>query len=257
MTLDPLVLGLSAGGVVLLLLILIITGSSFISIVVILFLLGIVVYVVNLLGFISFSIKDDKLDVNFRESAPAPAPTKQVLLDDVKGAAAPIEKKEVFYVSGNNYTYDDAAAVCAAYDSELASYEQVLEAYSGGAEWCGYGWTQGGMALFPTQQATWELLMQEVNPRNRTQCGRPGINGGYFDPNTKFGVNCYGVKPGDKGIKYPTPIPGTDPNDFNNLVNKFKSMINRMTVSPFNRDGWSEWSVAAHAPQLNAPRVNK
>ena len=28
------------------------------------------------------------------------------------------------------------------------------------------------------------------------ECGKPGINGGYFsDPTMKFGVNCYGVKP--------------------------------------------------------------
>jgi hypothetical protein len=254
MTLDPMVLGISIGGVLLLLLILIITGSSFISIVVILLLAGVLIYVLNLLGVISIGIKDDTLDFKFFESAPAPAPTKQVLMSDI---SSPIQKKEVFYISGNNYTYDDAPAVCAAYESELASYEQVLEAYSGGAEWCGYGWTQGGMALFPTQQSTWEVLMQEVNPKNRTQCGRPGINGGYFDPNTKFGVNCYGVKPGDKGTKYPLPIPGSDPNEFNNTVNKFKSMINRMSVSPFNRSGWSEWSVGAHAPELNAPTVNK
>lgn len=257
MTLDPMVLGLSIGAVLLLGLVLIITGSSFVSIVVILLLLGALVYVLNLLGVLSITTKDDNLDIKFMESAPAPSPTKQVLISDVKGAATPIQQKEVFYISGNQYTYEDAPAVCAAYESELASYDQVMEAYSGGAEWCGYGWTQGGMALFPTQQSTWEVLMQEADSTKRTQCGRPGVNGGYFDPNTKFGVNCYGVKPGDKGTRYPTPIPGTDPNDFNNLVNKFKSMINRINVSPFNRAGWSEWSVGAHAPQLNAVAVNK
>lgn len=254
MTLDPTVLGLSLGGVVLLLLVLLVTGGSFISLLVILLLAGVLIYVLNLLGIITISMEDSSLDVNFRESAPAPAPTKQLFMKD---ATTPIQQKEVFFVSGNHYKYDDAPAVCAAYEAELASYEQVLEAYSGGAEWCGYGWTQGGMALFPTQQSTWEVLMQEANPRNRTQCGRPGVNGGYFDPNTKFGVNCYGVKPGDKGTTYPTPIPGTDPDDFNNLVNKFKSMINRMTVSPFNRSGWSEWTMSTHTPQLNTPAVNK
>jgi len=255
MTLDPMVLGLSIGGVLLLLLVLIITGSSFISVIVILLLGGVLVYVLNLIGVLTISRKNDTLDVNFLESAPAPTPTKQVLMGNTGGS--PIQAKEVFYVSGNQYTYEEAPALCAAYESELASYDQIMEAYAGGAEWCGYGWTQGGMALFPTQQATWETLMQEVNQGDRTKCGRPGVNGGYFDPNTKFGVNCYGVKPGDKGTRYPTPVPGTDSNDFNNLVNKFKSMIGRITVSPFNRGGWSEWSMSAHAPQLNAPTVNK
>lgn len=255
MAIDPTVIGLSIGGVVLLFLILLITGSTFLSIIVVLILLGILVYVLNLMGVISISTKDNQLDVKFMESAPAPTPTKQVLMSDIN--SAPIQKKEVFYISGNHYTYDDAPAVCAAYESELSTYDQVMEAYSGGAEWCGYGWTQGGMALFPTQQATWNSLMQEVDQSKRTQCGRPGVNGGYFDPNTKFGVNCYGVKPGDKGTKYPMPIPGTDTNDFNNLVNKFKSMINRITVSPFNRDGWSEWALGSHMPQVNTLKVNK
>jgi hypothetical protein len=29
-------------------------------------------------------------------------------------------------------------------------------------------------------------------------CGRPGINGGYFDnPEMRFGVNCFGAKPNE------------------------------------------------------------
>jgi hypothetical protein len=133
--------------------------------------------------------------------------------------------------------------VCAAYGADLASYDQVNEAYSGGAEWCGYGWTQGGMALFPTQQDTWDALQGEADIAKRTGCGRPGVNGGYFNPATKFGVNCYGVKPKDSGTsKYPTPLPGTDSGQFNQMVNKFRSMLTKMTVSPFNRTGWSEWN---------------
>ena len=255
MAIDPTVIGLSIGGVILVFLILLITRSLFISIIVVLILVGILIYVLSLIGIISISTKDNQLDIKFMESAPAPTPTKQVFAADIN--SSPIQKKEVFFVSGNSYTYDDAPAVCAAYESELASYDQIMEAYSGGAEWCGYGWTQGGMALFPTQQATWSTLMQEVDQTKRTQCGRPGVNGGYFDPNTKFGVNCYGVKPGDKGTIYPLPTPGTNTNDFNNLVNKFKSMINRMAVSPFNRDGWSEWMLGSHIPQVNTPKVNK
>jgi hypothetical protein len=67
-------------------------------------------------------------------------------------------------------------------ERRLASLEQVIEAYNSGAEWCGYGWTAGGMALYPTQKKTWEELQREVDPGKRTACGRPGVNGGYFDP---------------------------------------------------------------------------
>jgi len=102
------------------------------------------------------------------------------------------------------------------------------------------------MALFPTQDATWQALQGEVDVAKRTACGRPGVNGGYFDPATKFGVNCYGVKPHNMGVKLPLPLPGTDGAGFQNLVNKFKSMIKKMTVSPFNRDGWSEWNLDSH-----------
>jgi hypothetical protein len=156
------------------------------------------------------------------------------------GVPRPVVRNEVFHVGGNQYTYDEAPAVCAAYDSELATYDQVSQALAAGGEWCAYGWTQGGMALYPTQQATWDGLQKE--PKTRTACGRPGINGGYFDTNTKFGVNCYGPKPPNKkGVKLPQPLPGMDPLAFESLVDRFKKMMNSMYVNPYNRTEWSEW----------------
>lgn len=175
-------------------------------------------------------------------SAPSPAPCTP---DQAASAPKPVSKSEVFHVGGNEYTYQDAPAVCAAYDSELATYDQLSTALSLGAEWCAYGWSQGGMALYPTQQTTWTQL--QADPTARTACGRPGINGGYFDPNTKFGVNCYGPKPTDNtNAKYPLPLPGSDPTAFNQLVNKFKSQLNAMSVNAFNRDAWSGWNLSAH-----------
>ena len=250
MAIDPTIIGLSIGAVVLILVFALLSGSPFLSIVVILILLGILVYVLNLMGIISISKNDGKLDVNFRESSPAPIPTSTIT-SDVKGAS--LQQKEVFYIAGNNYTYDEAPAVCAAYESELATYDQLIAAHASGAEWCGYGWTQGGMALFPTQQSTWTKLMGESDQAKRTQCGRPGVNGGYFDPKIKMGVNCYGVKPEDMGTKFPVPIPGTDQNQFNSLVNKFKSMTKSITVTPFNRNQWSMGALSA----TNTLPVNK
>jgi hypothetical protein len=145
---------------------------------------------------------------------------------------------EVFHIADNKFTYDTAPAVCAAYDSQLATLEQIIEAYNHGAEWCGYGWSAGGMALYPTQKGTWDALQQEPDQSKRTACGRPGVNGGYFDPTSKFGVNCYGIKPqGD--VKLPTPLPGSDPDAFNSLVSRFKSMIKSFTVNPYSRTAWS------------------
>lgn len=145
---------------------------------------------------------------------------------------------EVFHIADNKFTYETAPAVCAAYDAQLATLDQIIDAYNHGAEWCGYGWSAGGMALYPTQKGTWDALQQEPDQSKRTACGRPGVNGGYFDPTSKFGVNCYGIKPqGD--VKLPTPLPGSDQDAFKSLVARFKSMIKSFTVNPYSRTTWS------------------
>ena len=151
----------------------------------------------------------------------------------------PVGVPEVFYIADDKYTYNEAADVCAVYDSELATYDQVLDAYGKGAEWCGYGWTLGGMALYPTQDRTWNFLQQEDDTRKRKSCGRPGVNGGYFDLNTKFGVNCYGVKPDCNNRKYPIPI-GSDTRD-KAKIDELKKNMSHIKVWPFNRSGWSQW----------------
>lgn len=202
-------------------------------------------------GYLKVTETSSGLDVNFYEKTPVPS--KSSIIPSPKS----LEQKEVFNVGGNEFTYDEAAAVCAAYDADLATYDQVNSAYEAGAEWCGYGWTQGGMALFPTQQATWELLQQEMDVKKRTSCGRPGINGGYFNPQNKFGVNCYGVKPGSKGQKFPLPVPGTDTQSFDRAVDKFKSMLSKFSVSAFNRDGWSEWSLGSHGVPTTMKQLKK
>jgi hypothetical protein len=101
---------------------------------------------------------------------------------------------EVFNISNNIYTYDDAQAVCKVYGAKLATYDQMEDAYNHGADWCNYGWSDGQMAFFPTQKSTWTALQKDEKKKNN--CGRPGINGGYIaNPYFKFGVNCFGKKP--------------------------------------------------------------
>jgi hypothetical protein len=151
----------------------------------------------------------------------------------------PVGVPEVFYIAGDKYTYNEAPDVCAVYDSQLATYDQVLDAYGKGAEWCGYGWTQGGMALYPTQDSTWQFLQQDDDTRKRKSCGRPGVNGGYFDLSTKFGVNCYGIKPDCNNRKYPLPI-GQEEQD-KTRIDELKKNSGKIKVWPFNRNGWSQW----------------
>jgi hypothetical protein len=197
---------------------------------------GLVFYLLHLFGRFDVTIQDGKVAFDFHENAPSGK-------DSSVGTAPHI--KEVFHVYGNTYTYDEAPAVCAANNAELASFDQLTEAFSLGAEWCSYGWSAGGMALYPTQASTWSKLQGESQEAKRTACGHPGVNGGYFDPKLKFGVNCYGIKPRNHGMKFPQPLPTQDPG-FDSIVNKFKKML-PMNLSGFNRDIWSERDLAKEA----------
>ena len=153
-------------------------------------------------------------------------------------------KKQVFNVPGNFYGYEDAKAVCNAYGARLANYGDVEKAYKKGGEWCNYGWSDGQMALFPTQQKTYDVLQTKKGHEN--DCGRPGVNGGYMvNPNLKFGVNCYGKKPAIRPteadlMRDTTPYPITmEDIEFQNKVNYWKEKVKDILVAPFNYKNWS------------------
>lgn len=151
---------------------------------------------------------------------------------------------EVFNIRENVYDYEDAKAVCKAYGSRLATYKEVEDAYQNGGEWCNYGWSDDQMILFPTQQETWDHLQKIEGHKN--DCGRPGVNGGYIDnPNLKYGVNCYGVRPQMTSTeqelmatipKYPKTKKDIEEE---NRVEYWKSKKNEILVSPFNHNNWS------------------
>ena len=154
-------------------------------------------------------------------------------------------RKQVFNIPGNYYSYDSAKALCKAYGSELANYSQIEKAYNAGGEWCNYGWSDGQMALFPTQKTTFDTL--QGIPGHEHDCGRPGINGGYMaNPKLKFGVNCYGNKPKitdeeEELLKIAPRFPETQEDMlFNKKVNFWKNHIDNILVSPFNPETWSQ-----------------
>ena len=189
---------------------------------------GLIVLVLWYYGFIDMAAFNSTV-------APTPAPTPPTPAQPT----GPVVGSEVFHIDDSQFTYADAPAVCAAYGAELATLEQIIEAYNHGAEWCGYGWSAGGFALYPTQKATWQALQAEPDSVKRTACGRPGVNGGYFDPNTKFGVNCYGFKPSGGKVSLPLPPPGTDNTAFKAAVARFKAMLGTLTLTPYSRNEWS------------------
>jgi hypothetical protein len=163
---------------------------------------------------------------------------------DLRNSMLP-PRAEVFNVSRNVYTYEDALPVCKALGAELATFEQVQEAHKQGADWCNYGWVKGQMAVFPTQKETWEKL-QSGPETYKNACGKPGINGGHFDnPDLRFGVNCYGVRPDKKATdellsESGAALPPTPEEiDFDHKVQKFRDQLDTMIVLPWNKSKWT------------------
>ena len=153
-------------------------------------------------------------------------------------------RKEVFHLSDNKYNYEDAKAVCKAYDGHIATYDELDKAYNEGADWCGYGWSDDQMALFPTQKEKW-IKLQKIDGHQH-DCGRPGINGGFIDnPKVKFGVNCYGYKPLINSEEaqnmsnqqlYSKTVKELQ---FDEKVDYWRNKLPEIMVSPFNSDNWS------------------
>tara|TARA_R110002012_G_scaffold74805_1_gene189493 strand:+ start:687 stop:1550 length:864 start_codon:yes stop_codon:yes gene_type:complete len=153
-------------------------------------------------------------------------------------------KEQVFHIPGNKYTYDNADALCKAYGSRLATYNEIEKAYKNGGEWCSYGWSDRQLALFPTQKDTWNYLQNVEGHEN--DCGRAGINGGYIaNPNVRFGANCYGYKPkitDEELEKMQTePLYPRTAKDVKEekRIEFWRRRIPEILVAPFNKNVWS------------------
>ena len=154
-------------------------------------------------------------------------------------------RPQVFNIPENDFVYTDAKALCSAYGGRLATYSEVEDSYKNGGEWCNYGWSEGQMALFPTQQKTFDKLQKIEGHEN--DCGRPGINGGYIsNPAVRFGVNCYGFKPRmtetDKALMENKPIYPKTTKDLvmEKRVDYWRDKLSQVLVSPFNHNSWSK-----------------
>ena len=172
---------------------------------------------------------DFNKDIDPEPTPPPPAPTKQV-----------------FNIPDNVFDYTNADAVCKAFGAELATYEQIENAYQNGAEWRNYGWSAGQMAFFPTQKETYDTL-QKI-PGHEHDRGRTGINGGYIaNPNVRFGANCYGPKPAmttedEERMRNTLPYPQTKEDiELDNKVAEWSGRLDEIIVSPFNENKWSEY----------------
>jgi hypothetical protein len=164
----------------------------------------------------------------------------------------PANTDEVFQVGNGNLTYVEAQGACQAEGAQLANYSQIENAYNNGAEWCSYGWSDGQLALFPTQKATYERL-QAGCTGSQNSCGRPGINGGYIaNQNVRFAANCYGKKP--KATKAERRAlkdgVGSSPQDSEaaRLAQLFKAADKQFKVRPFAPGEWSSTAAVGTSP---------
>lgn len=147
--------------------------------------------------------------------------------------------KQVFNVARNVYTFGEAEPLCRAFGAELATYDQVKDAYEAGADWCNYGWVKGQLAVYPTQKSTYDKL-QAGPEHERMSCGLPGVNGGYF-PNAdqRFGVNCYGKRPAESALDERIQMEAKTDTSFDREVNRFKSELDSIAVNPWSEKQWS------------------
>jgi hypothetical protein len=177
----------------------------------------------------------------------SPQPELDISIQEPDNSAVPEIRlaPQVFNLPGNTYGYNDAKAICKAYGARLATYDEVEKTYNTGGEWCNYGWSEGQMALFPTQKATWDKLQTIEGHEN--DCGLPGVNGGYIaNPKVQFGVNCYGYKPRmtekEEDLMATQPVYPITMKDImmEKRVNYWKDKLDEVLVSPFNHNRWSK-----------------
>tara|TARA_B100001123_G_C15246563_1_gene1001157 strand:- start:701 stop:1432 length:732 start_codon:yes stop_codon:yes gene_type:complete len=147
-------------------------------------------------------------------------------------------EKEVFHISDQIYTYDEAKCKCKNYGGRLATKKELIKAYNNGANWCSYGWCEDGYAFFPVQSDYFELI--QSLPGDQKYCGNPGINGGVFDTNMRFGINCFGIKPKGSFI----PLSTEDNENDQNLceIDGVKERVQAKgsdNISSFSNNKWS------------------
>ena len=186
-----------------------------------------------------FNTKLAELSVNSETNKTTTGGTASDVSGEAKPCVNPDDGMEVFHVANNVFTFDEARDMCDKYNARLANYDEIENAYKNGANWCSYGWSKDQLALFPTQKALYNELKQI--PGHENDCGRPGINGGYFkNKNIKFGVNCYGIKPkaSQRDIEYTHAINHTP--TLTDKQKAAKNLKNKYVVAPFNKDEWSE-----------------
>jgi len=155
------------------------------------------------------------------------------------------DENEVFHVTGNKVTFDEAQQVCKQNGARLASYDELVHAYLHGSDFCNLGWSENQTAYYITQKDTWDKLQYHENFEDKHQCGNIGLNGGKFPKNTKFAVNCYGKRPIQKDeFEFPElpkkPI----------IKQKKVKIYDDLVIVPYNRYKWSRDDIVDNSAKF-------
>ena len=152
-----------------------------------------------------------------------------------------LHEEEVFHISDQIYNYESAKCKCKSYGVRFATEQEIIEAYNQGANWCTYGWCEGGKAFYPVQTNYYQAIQNDPDKRN--SCSKPGVNGGVFNPSMKFGINCYGIKPKGAHIQSDIDTSEKDIQDYCD-VDDVKEIVKVNTsdkIVSFNNDKWSKF----------------
>jgi hypothetical protein len=197
-------------------------------------------------GFLEYLFDYTNYDVCHQKYEPIIIPKKNPKVEPITiPSLFESPKEEVFHISNQDFTYEQSKCKCASYGGRLATKNEVTDAYNKGANWCTYGWTEGQNAYYPVQKCFWDKVEsknQRLPRHKQTYCGLPGLNGGFFaNPELKFGINCYGVKP--KGSLVKAKKPECSAQNFCSLDANYQASnkLDTDDISGFSDLKWNEY----------------
>ena len=112
-------------------------------------------------------------------------------IKDCYGDSLQQSDPEVYWVGpGYQFTQAQAPSTCQQYGGRVATSAEVLQAQSGGADWCATGWVSDS-----------NIPQYPITTSIQGGCGNgsPGIK--QYLPGNVAGVNCYGPKPSKTNVQ--------------------------------------------------------
>ena len=142
-------------------------------------------------------------------------------------------EREVVHIPKNIYTYPEAKYKCEVSGGQLATKQQLIDAYNKGGSWQNYGWSADMNAYYLVQPCDFVRMRKQG-----IKIAPPGVAGGRFRPGIRFGVNCYMKKP-EGAVKEKKICEDAVP-DLCSRNPKACEPIGSDNISPFNPSKWSQ-----------------